>query len=299
MRAKRGALAVLLAAGIAVSSCGGEGGRTSGEGPRPSSFSTPFSNTEVYPTFVSSEIAVGPNRFLVGLLNEQDAPAGSPDVNMRIRFFDLERSEEEPVLQEDMRWVWIVRPYVGLYAGSVSFDRPGEWGAEVIVRGDRIEETVRASFEVRAEPSTPAVGERVPASATPTAQDARAIARISTDTHPNPRFYESSIAEAMAAREPFVVAFATPKFCRSATCGPMLDNVKKAARSWARVTFIHVEPYELPADPANLEAVPSALEWGLPSEPWVFVVDASGRLRAKFEGAMTPAELDAALRRLP
>ena len=39
-----------------------------------------------------------------------------------------------------------------------------------------------------------------------------------------------------------------------------------------------------------------AKAWGLPSEPWVFLVDASGRLTAKFEGIVTFEELDEAIK---
>ena len=279
-----------------LTACGAD--NTSAGDRAPNSFNTPFSNEKVYPTFVSSEISVGTNRFLVGLLDNHDAPVGSPKVDMRISFFDLARSKSESVTQADMNWMWIVRPRVGLYSGEVRFDRAGEWGAEVTVEGDGLSETVRASFEVTRDSATPSIGERVPRSDTPTASGRAAITRISTDPHPDPRFYETSIAEAVRAREPFVAVFATPKFCTSAVCGPMLDNVKAVARTHPDTTFIHVEPYELPADPSGLEPVRSAVEWRLPSEPWTFVVDSRGRLAAKYEGALTPKELDTALTRL-
>jgi hypothetical protein len=288
----------LLAAVVAATALGACGGASNGSAPEPSSFNTPFADERVYPTFVSSEVTVGPNRFLVGLLNDKDAPVGSPDVRMNIAFFDLDRSASEPVSRTTMRWMWITRPYLGLYRGRVSFDHPGEWGAEVVVEGRGLDETVRASFDVRAKTSTPGLGDRVPASNTPTADGPRGIRRISTDPDPIPRLYEVSVAEALEAHKPFVVVFATPKFCSSQVCGPMLDNVKVVAERHPGVTFIHVEPYELPADAANLEPVEAALEWGLPSEPWTFVVNGRGRLVAKYEGALAPGELSAELKRL-
>ena len=36
-------------------------------------------------------------------------------------------------------------------------------------------------------------------------------------------------------------------------------------------------------------------EWGLLTEPFTFVVDAGGRVAAKFEGFVTEGELEAAL----
>ena len=279
-----------------VPACGG--GNTPSDGRPPTAFNTPFSNAKVYPTFVSSEISVGSNRFLVGLLDNHDAPAGSPKVDMHISFFDLAQSKTEPVTQEEMEWMWIVRPRLGLYRGEVTFDRAGAWGAEVTVEGNGLSETVRSSFEVAEGSSTPDIGQTVPASDTPIASRKAAIGRISTDPHPESRFYETSIAQALRSRDPFVAVFATPKFCTSAVCGPMLDNVKAVARTHPGITFIHVEPYELPADPSGLRPVASAVDWGLPSEPWTFVVDSRGRLAAKYEGALTKKELDSALTRL-
>jgi hypothetical protein len=37
-------------------------------------------------------------------------------------------------------------------------------------------------------------------------------------------------------------------------------------------------------------------EWRLPSEPWVFVVGRDGRIKARFEGSVSIAELEGALR---
>ena len=38
-------------------------------------------------------------------------------------------------------------------------------------------------------------------------------------------------------------------------------------------------------------------QWGLPSEPWTFLVGRDGRVTAKFEGALSEAELVAAVRK--
>ena len=296
----------LLVAAVTLAGCsGGEPGRSSeslstprGQGSGAKSFSQPFTDVEAYPVFASSEIVVGPNRLLVGLLNDKDAPIGSPKVDMKIEFFDLARSAQTPVSHADMGFVWIQRPYLGLYKSKVRFDSPGKWGAEVTIRGGGLNETVRASFEVSKSSSTPALGSRPPASDTPTASDVDRLSAISTDNDPTPRFYNLSIAQALAAGRPSVVVFATPKFCSSAACGPTLDVVEGVARGFSEVNFVHVEPYELPAVPAILRPVKAVSQWGLPSEPWVFVMDSRGRVVEKYEGIVGPTELRDGLRRL-
>ena len=92
-----------------------------------------------------------------------------------------------------------------------------------------------------------------------------------------------------------MIVFATPKFCQTAICGPTLDTIKEIAPSYPDVTFIHVEVFTNLDDVDNLAVVPSVTEWGLPTEPWIFVVDANGLVAARFEGVVTGEELAAVL----
>jgi len=134
------------------------------------------------------------------------------------------------------------------------------------------------------------------------------VAKISTDSEPNTAFYETSVADALAAKKPFVLVFATPKFCQTKTCGPTLDKVKEVAAKHPDVTFINVEPYlledvegqlqpKLDAS-GNLQAAPATVAYGLVTEPFVFVVGGDGNVKASFELIFTPAEIDAALQDL-
>ncbi len=41
-------------------------------------------------------------------------------------------------------------------------------------------------------------------------------------------------------------------------------------------------------------SVPATVEWGLPTEPYIFVVGADGLVKAKFEGIASQEELAAA-----
>jgi len=58
--------------------------------------------------------------------------------------------------------------------------------------------------------------------------------------------------------------------------------------------FIHLEIYQ--GNDANNPPNSWVTEWGLPTEPWVFVVGADGNVKAKFEGALSIAELEKAAR---
>ena len=62
-----------------------------------------------------------------------------------------------------------------------------------------------------------------------------------------------------------------------------------------RMNFIHVESYAYPfgesaqSSPPKLSA--GMEEWGLFSEPWVFLIDGTGAISAKYEGGITLDEL--------
>jgi hypothetical protein len=288
--------AVTLAAFVSVA-CGS--GPSTGAAPaRQEPFGTSFVGADLYPVVVSSELVVGENRFLVGLLDEDDAPVADPAIELGVSFYDLNGAEPAIAGTTDLSFLWTLKPRQGLWAGEATFDRAGRWGAEIAVKGGGYDETLRTAFDVAKEGSTPAIGAPAPASDTPTAADVGELSEITTDDDPDPRFYSTSIADALRRHEPFVVVFATPKFCTSQVCGPTLDTVKTVSRDFPRLTFIHVEVYTNLDDPSNLQTVPAVEEWGLPTEPWVFVVDADGRVVAKYEGVVGKEELKAQLRHL-
>ncbi len=299
--ARFAALLLVLPVLVLTAACGGsESPSGTGGAPSPAAgrFDQPYDDVPVYPVFVSSEIVVGQNRFLVALNDSQDAPVSSPEIDVDIAFYDLAESDSDPVFESETDFVWTIEPVVGLYVANIEFDSAGEWGAELTVTGDGLDETVRGSFDVRAQPITIGLGEKAPATDTPTAADVDNLKEISTDRHPDPKFYRLSIADALKRGRPFVVVFATPKFCTSEVCGPTLDIVKHVSEDFPDLTFIHVEVYENLDDPSKLKPVAAVSEWRLPSEPWVFVVDAEGRVVAKYEGTVADEELRPVLKDL-
>jgi hypothetical protein len=293
-------LTLVPLAALLVASCGGGGSETDGDGggSGAAAFRQPFTDAEVYPVVANADLATGPNRFLLGLNDANDAPVGAPGVDVKVEFYDLDESATEPVTSEDLKFIWSIKPLVGLYVTNVTFQSAGEWGAEVAITGGGFDETLKTAFRVKTDSATPGIGKEPPPSENLTKDDVDKLSLITTDKTPDPDFYDLTIKQALASGRPFVVIFATPKFCQSQTCGPMLDIFQDVAKGFPKTEFIHVEPYQLPADPSNLQGVPAAIEWGLPSEPWAFVVDDKGEVVAKFEGAVAPEEIRGALEKL-
>lgn len=185
------------------------------------------------------------------------------------------------------------------YVTHLDLPQPGTYWllAEPVGAKPRIQ--ALGTLVVRERTASPPVGTRPPASDTPTLADVGGdAARISTGSPPARELLRWSVADSLRDRSPFVVVFATPKFCTSRTCGPTVDVVESVRRRAGRadVRFVHVEVYrDLDPDKGYNRWF---REWRLPSEPWTFLVGSDGRIAEKFEGPVAATELAAAVRRL-
>ncbi len=265
----------------------------------------------IIPVLASSELSQGPNRFLFGLTDAQGESVAGPDVSVRLEFY--EGGAESPAFEAEARFLWAIEDVRGLYASDVDFPDAGPWGTRFYVAFPDGREAVSPptdhpplSYDVWETSSTPPIGAPAPAVVTPTAGDVGGdLSLISTDPEPDARLYQMSIADAVAADAPAIIAFATPGFCQSATCGPTLDKVKSVAREHPEVNVVHVEPYVMQVQDGTLQpqlseegwlqSAPWTESWGLRTEPFVVIVDRDGMVRNKFEGALTVDELDQAL----
>ena len=183
-----------------------------------------------------------------------------------------------------------------IYVVHLNIRRPGRYWLVAQPDGAKIQ--ALGELEVKGRSDSVAVGAKAPRSATPTlASTHGAVSKLTTRVPPDRSLLRYSIADSLATHKPFVVTFATPRYCTSRTCGPVVDVVEYVRRRLARdLNFIHVEVYKhnRPALGYNRWM----RQWGLHSEPWTFLVGRDGRVKAKFEGSVSAVELEAAVRRL-
>ncbi len=239
---------------------------------------------------VSSDLAVGDQRVVVSALGPDNRSLVT-DEPVSLTFIPPDETAREEV---PARFVWAIPEIRGMWVADFRFDSPGRWTPAVHTPDGRI--VKGAPFQVAAQTITVNVGDLAPASRSKTLKDGP-IETLTSDPHPDRRLYEASVAEAVASGRPTVLVFATPAFCVSQTCGPVLDVAKGLIDEYPGVNWIHVEVYDnLDADSATeLVPVTAALDWMLPSEPWVFVVDGAGVVTDRFEGLVDSAELKDAL----
>jgi hypothetical protein len=180
-----------------------------------------------------------------------------------------------------------------IFVTKLQLKEPGTyWVLAEPVGGRKIQAV--GNVVVKEHTEAPDIGARAPATDTPTLANAP-LEQLTTSRVPDPELYRSSVADALKDKAPFVVVFATPKYCTSRTCGPVVDVVSAVRRDHpgTKIRFIHVEIYE-GNDPTKGENR-WVKEWKLPSEPWVFVVGKDGIVRERFEGTVSVRELEGAV----
>jgi len=293
-----------LAASLLVGACGTTGGGAVSSGsaaPAPSGASA-----SVIPVIVSSRQVPGPNRFVFSFLDPgTNEPAASPDRAASVAF--IAPGETQPGPATEATFVWAIEGERGDYVANVTFGAPGDYKAVFVTEAPGSpEEAIAVDFQVAESSPTVGIGSAAPATDNPTIETAGSVERVSTDTDPDPTFYQVTVKEALASHTPFVLVFATPAFCLSAQCGPTLDRIKAVADTAPDdVAFINVEPYQLAFTEGRLQPVLDAdnqlqpveavTEWGILTEPWVFTVDGTGIVRGSFEGVVGEDELTTAI----
>lgn len=267
---------------------------------------------ELFPTILDSGLGVGQNRVSMSITDRDDNRV--LDAAVHLRYYNLNGASPKFRAEVSARFIPVDLSYIdeqsnrtrapsgkaGAYVSNVDFDQSGDWGVEItITRGGKKLAPIPFRFNVLEHSTEPAIGDPAPASVQQTLATATSIEEIDSSFPSRPAMHDITVADALKTGKPIVIAFATPAFCRSRTCGPVMDTVMDplAASYGDRAIFIHIEPYvlrDLRQD--NIEhTVPAMVEWRLSTEPWVFVVDRRGRIAGKFEGIMAADEVESVL----
>jgi hypothetical protein len=200
----------------------------------------------------------------------------------------------------------------GVYRVDVDLDEPGFWG--VVVTADLVGIGAvegRTVFRVLEAPEIIDVGDAAPSTpnivredveaglAAPQALDSRL--RSIDERDRAEVLHRTRVDDSLAAGRPVLVAISTPVYCVSLLCGPLTEYlVDVAERFGDRADFSHIEVWE---DFEDQRLNPAAAAWiqtaGGGNEPWVFLVDGSGTVLARWDNVVDPVELEAALSALP
>jgi hypothetical protein len=171
-----------------------------------------------------------------------------------------------------------------VYSAELEFPGEGEWRLAAILKEEgELKVALLASVVVGEFERVPKPGQEAPVIHTPTAQDAGGeLSKITTRIPPDTQ-NKVDYADALG-KEPIVLLFATPQFCQSRVCGPVVDVAEQAKHEYGdKAAFIHMEIYN-ENDPGK-KVRPQVRAFRLPSEPWLFTIDRRGVIREAVEGA--------------
>jgi len=200
----------------------------------------------------------------------------------------------------------------GVYAATVEFNWAGFWQVEVTAEVEGETRRATSAFQVLERHMVVAPGAMAPRTENLTRDAPPDVPRAAIDSRagrdgatpiPDPELHATTVAAALAAGRPVVLAVSTPVYCTSRFCGPVTDMVQELSHVYDdRATFVHIEVYR---DFQNTVINRAAAEWIFPegspglNEPWVFVVGADGVVTARFDNVATRAELEPLLQALP
>lgn len=323
MAAVRRAIAALLALGIGASACsssGGSGGQASdasGAGGR-----------RIAAAVASYDLAAGdPERFIVGLFTSSNRFIDYGHARLTFTYVGTRKSgptvSHGPPIHATGHFIGVAGTTAsnppshpeavppskgrGVYGARVNFDRAGYWRVSVSVNvAGQGTEHAQAAFQVLKHHQVPAMGEKalrtdnltLKSDAPRPAIDSRAQGGKPV---PDPILHHATIAGSIAHHVPALVVFATPVYCISRFCGPTTDMVERLAKRFGdRANFIHIEIWRnYQHHVINKAAADWLYHGGDLHEPWVFLIGADGRIKARWDNVVNPSEVIPYLKALP
>jgi hypothetical protein len=308
--------ATVVAAALALAACGGDDEETTAAtaAPPASDFPSPDGRTleELHSEATGEGPVVSPggstfrpgeNRYTFGVFD----PGGEPISDAQVALYVAQGSKGKaqgpyPASIESLvpdgafiSKTTSLDPDVPpvFYVSEVEFPDEGEYRVLAMVKdGASYSASLIQSALVDRYANIPEPGDQAPAIHTPTEDDVADLAEIDT-RDPHDSMHEEDFAD-VVGEEPVVLVMATPALCASRVCGPSVDIAEQVKAEYEdEAAFIHMEIYEDNVVDKGLR--PQIEDYGLQTEPWIFVIDAEGSVSAAFEGPISVGELDAAV----
>lgn len=303
-RAAYASLVALVSLGVGCAGSTQDGNATS----TPSAAPETEAAEDISPVLVNSALGVGPNRVAMAFFNSDRGVID--DLSVQAAFRPADAAPDAAPIGVELTPLRIEDHAGGqhstgdalltVYGATVDFPAAGDWRVALeLSRDGAMVQQLAASFNVLEDLPHPSVGEPIPATEQAVLADVAELAAIDTSESPDEALHELTVAEALELGRPLVIGFATPAFCETRMCGPVVEGVLRplSERYDETVEVLHIEPFDIAqARSGELVPVPAMEEWGLATEPWVFVTDAEGRVVAKFEGPVTIEEVESVLR---
>src|SRR3954471_15262128 len=188
-------------------------------------------------------------------------------------------------------------PFVAVYSADVKFPKRGQYAVLATTKlsdGRLAGATGNVQVSTAKADPIPRVGDMAPKVHTDTVESAKGdIAKIDTRDPPSD-MHDVDFAD-VVGKKPVALLFSTPQLCQSKVCGPVTDiELQMKSKYGDKMAFIHQEVY-VDNDPSKGLREPLR-QFHLPSEPWLFVVDKTGKITARLEGSIGVQQFEDAVK---
>lgn len=216
--------------------------------------------------------------FAFGLRDIENEPINDARVDVYVVGSNGEADEPHRATFQDVKGMPL-----GLYVVNIDLHEAGVAPLVAVTPDTNQAGTVALQVATPDSSALIAPGTDAPVSPTPTFDKPRGFDNVCTATPPC-GMHDVSLDDALAARRPVMLTFATPAYCQTAVCGPsveVIDSVRQR-RQWGEAAWIHVEIY---SDDGQTLAKP-VKQWDLPTEPWLFAIDREGVVVERRDGPL-------------
>lgn len=181
---------------------------------------------------------------------------------------------------------------LGIYLARIDVPDPGI--VEAVVTADGRRGTAAITVIDPDDSELPVPGDEAVVTTTATTDDDQGLAELCTNRPDDCAMHADSLDALIAEGRPVALLFATPAYCQTAVCAPAVEEIDAMAATgdFGDVAFVHVEVF---ADAGQTLAEP-VRTWGLPTEPWLFLIGRDGRIADRMDGALPTDAVAEAIR---
>lgn len=187
-------------------------------------------------------------------------------------------------------------PFAAIYTASADLGKPGRYFVLAVseVNGKTVGSTGQITVIAPGDDPIPNVGDPAPKVDTDTLTSAGGdIKKIDTRVPPDD-MHDENLKDVLG-KKPVALLIATPALCVSRVCGPVVDIAAQLKKTYgSRMVFIHQEVWK--DNRINTDLREPLKAFHLQTEPWLFVMDRTGRITARLEGSFGFRAFEAAIR---
>ena len=182
--------AVILALLLSVAGCSTE---TESEPTKGTPGAPPSLPDPITVAVASTDLAVGDNRVVFGLIRQGKGPIKGAQVTVET-FLLTAPGQDGPRQTVPAKFQIWPGGSGGVYVAILTFDETGEWGLGLKLKdADGTETQAGTRVQVKSESATLALGAAAPRSQNRTARDVGELSELTTDLNPDPELYAKTI----------------------------------------------------------------------------------------------------------